>query len=152
MNGIVIESVAKALLVNKQGKALVLTLSEHRLNPARSFTPDLPGGLVDPGESEHEAVVREIHEEIGIIIDKTQLTMAYSGTQFSSKDNKSVTKHLFIVEGIDEAELTLSWEHSAYKWVGFEELRATQFGSFYSAAIDYCFNNKLLNAEIVTKP
>ncbi|MDB5187044.1 MAG: hypothetical protein JWM07_516, partial [Candidatus Saccharibacteria bacterium] len=38
-----IESVAKVLIVNGLREALVLILGEHKLNPEKSFLPDLPG-------------------------------------------------------------------------------------------------------------
>ena len=61
-----IESIAKILIVNTQNKALVLTLGKHLQQPEKSYLPDLPGGIVDAGESEHEAVIREVNEECGI--------------------------------------------------------------------------------------
>lgn len=66
MNDPIVESVAKALLVTDQKEALILTIGEYKERPDKSFQPDLPGGLVDPGESERDAVVREIFEETGV--------------------------------------------------------------------------------------
>src|SRR6476660_3323311 len=92
----IIESVAKALLINNQNEALILTLGKHREKPEKSFKPDLPGGLVDRGETEYDAVIREVNEETGIVVSRGQLLMAYSDTQFFVDENKSVTKHLLI--------------------------------------------------------
>lgn len=144
MNEPTIESVAKALLINNHNEALILTLGEHKERPEKSFKPDLPGGLVDPGETEHDAVVREINEETGIVIDKKQLAMVYSSTQFVANESKSVSKHLFTVRLVNNAEVKLSWEHSSYEWVSLEKLMHTELRSFYDEAIKYCFSNGIL--------
>lgn len=139
-----IESVAKALLINQENKALILTLGEHKQRPEKSFKPDLPGGLVDPGENEHEAVIREVLEETSITIRQEDLAMVYSNTHFYSDENKSVTKHLFISKVSSETKVVLSWEHSDYNWVSLQALKTTELRSFYDDAIEYCFTNGIL--------
>ena len=62
-----LESIAKALVITENKEALVLTVGEHKARPEKSFTPDLPGGVVDPGETEFVAVVRELNEETGLL-------------------------------------------------------------------------------------
>lgn len=140
----IIESVAKALLINSDNEALILTLGEHKQRPEKSYKPDLPGGLVDPGENEHDAVIREVVEETGIIVDRQDLAMVYSSTEFISDENKSVTKHLFIGNVSSKDTVELSWEHSDFKWVPLVELQSTELRSFYDEAIKYCFANCLL--------
>jgi 8-oxo-dGTP diphosphatase len=140
----IIESVAKALLLNAKNEALVLTLGEHKQRPEKSFKPDLPGGLVDPGETEHEAVTREVIEETGISVRQEDLVMAYSRTEFFNDENKSVTKHLFIGKVPSEVEVKLSWEHSDYGWIPLDALQSTELRSFYDEAIKYCFSHNLI--------
>lgn len=51
----------------REGQVLLV----HR-NPGREAYPnvwDLPGGHIEPGESELTALMREIHEELGVEID-----------------------------------------------------------------------------------
>lgn len=141
----IIESVAKALLINSHNEALILTVGEHKTRPEKSFKPDLPGGLVDPGETEHDAVLREVMEETGIILSQTQLEMVYSSTQFIVNENKSVTKHLFIAQLEEIPNVKLSWEHSDYRWVPLDDLQTTKLRSFYDEAIEYCFAKRILS-------
>ena len=139
-----IESVAKALIMDSQNRGLILILGKHLKYPEKSYLPDLPGGIVDPGESEQAAVIREVYEECGIILHTEDTQLAYSETAYYEKESKSVTKLLYIVY-IDEAPLvTLSWEHSDYRWVTLEELQTINLRPFFNDAIKYSSINKLI--------
>lgn len=141
----ILESVAKVLVVNENEQALILTLGEHKQQPEKSFKPDLPGGMVDPGESELAAVVRELQEETGIITSPDAYTLVYTKTQFYTSEHKSVTKLLYLLHLNSTPAVTLSWEHSNYEWVSLDELKKdSRLRSFYEEAIAYCFTNHLL--------
>jgi len=144
MNTPVLESVAKALIVNKNNEVLILTIGEHTSKPEKSHKPDLPGGLVDPGEYEREAVVREIFEETNITVNEARAMLAYSKTEFFKYENKSVSKHLYIFTVDDVPAVTISWEHESYTWIPITELREVNLKSFYDEAIAYCFENNIL--------
>lgn len=132
-----LESVAKVLLINNKNEILTLTLSEHLKYPKKSYQPDLPGGIVDPGESEQLAVIREVQEECGIDLDASKIKLAYSATAYYEKESKSVTKLLYIAHLGDTPSVTLSWEYSAYQWVSFDELQAIDLPPFFKEAIYY---------------
>ncbi len=139
------ESVAKALVINEKNEVLVLTLGKHREKPEKSFQPDLPGGLVDPGETELVAVARELQEETNIVASTESFTLAYARTEFFEHENKSVTKFLYLLSLDTTPEITLSWEHSAYEWVPLEKLMGViNLRSFYKEAAEYCFSHNLL--------
>jgi len=52
------------LIFNKDGKLLLV---RRNVEPYYGKL-DLPGGFVDPGESVEEALIREIREELGIVV------------------------------------------------------------------------------------
>jgi len=52
-------------VIAREGRFLVIRRSRHVVAPHASC---LPGGAIEPGESEEEALVREIHEELGAAI------------------------------------------------------------------------------------
>ena len=59
----------------------------------------LPGGYVKPGESPAAAVVRELHEEIGLSIDEARVRHAYHGTK--DFEHRKDTLDIFAIE-LDE--------------------------------------------------
>ncbi len=139
-----IESVAKILIIDGQNRCLVLILGKHLKYPEKSYLPDLPGGIVDPGESEQSAVIREVHEECGIVLDPSSVQLAYSETLYYEKENKSVTKLLYIAYVGDTPSVTLSWEHSDYKWIAFNKLSEVDVRPFFNDAIKYSRINNLI--------
>ena len=137
--------VSKVLVVTKQREALILTVGVHKARPDKSFKPDLPGGLVDPGETELVTVRRELQEETGIALDEAMFKLAYTKTELYKDDNESVSKFLYLAFIDTTPEVTLSWEHESYQWVPLDALKANNnLRSFYKEAINYCFAIGLL--------
>jgi len=139
-----IETIAKLLIIDNQNRGLVLTLGKHLKYPEKSFLPDLPGGIVDPGESEQSAAIREAQEECGIDLDAKSVQLAFTETAFYEKESKSITKMLYIAHVEDAPEITLSWEHSDYKWVPVNELHTIELRPFFKQAIEYSITNNLI--------
>ena len=139
-----LESIAKILIINGDGNVLTLTLSEHLKYPEKSYQPDLPGGIVDAGEPEHLGVIREVQEECGIDLDPAKIQLAYAETTYDEKENKSVTKLLYITHLDDAPAVTLSWEHSDYKWVSVAELQNIDMRPFFNRAIQYVVAHKII--------
>lgn len=140
----ILESVAKTLIINDKSEVLVLTLGKHLKYPEKSYRPDLPGGIVDSGESEQLAVIREVQEECGIDLDASKVKLAYAETAYYEKENKSVTKLLYITHLDNTPSITLSWEHSDYKWVPISELQTIDLRPFFNEAIQYLITNRVI--------
>lgn len=138
------ESVAKILIVDSDKYALILTVGEHRARPEKSFTPDLPGGMVEEGESEKEGAIRETLEEAGIILDPKDVYLVYANTEFYSREHKSTSKLLYTCRLDERPKVTFSWEHNEYEWVPLNKISVIQFRSFYKNAIEYAITHELL--------
>ncbi|MEW1738800.1 NUDIX hydrolase [Nocardia beijingensis] len=66
---------------------------------------DIPGGYVEPGESPRQACVREVHEELGVVVTELQL----AAVDWAPNDREG-DKMLFLfvspdLNGIDAATL-----------------------------------------------
>ncbi|MFI5212459.1 MAG: NUDIX domain-containing protein [Candidatus Saccharimonadales bacterium] len=139
------ETVAKVLIINDKNQALILQTGEYKDHPEKEHKPDLPGGLVDPNESEHHAVVREVYEEAGIALDPNTVTLGYAETKSYADEDKSVTKLLYLARIEMAPEVTISWEHESYEWAAVPVLLEThEFRPFYQQAITYLRDNQLI--------
>ncbi len=77
-------------------------------------------GGVDPGETIHQAILRECREEIGIEVQDPVLT----GFYYHSRINAQVG--IFRCSIPEDAEIKLSSEHSAFQWFRISELSEVQ--------------------------
>ncbi len=135
---------AHLLLVNDAREVLVLKCSEWSERPDRSLGPDLPGGMVDLNESVHEGMLRELHEESGLRLEPSDLEIVYARTEHDVKDQVSLNKHVFVAQCTGRPEVTISWEHSDYKWVPVEELMEIEWRPFHREPIDFILARGLL--------
>ncbi len=104
----------KTVIINREGK--ILALRRSSTDPSRPLTWDLPGGLVEDGETLEESVVRELQEEAGFAIEKFTILDAVVG---NSQGTQWV--QICYVEEVDLPEVILSYEHDQYEWLTKEE-------------------------------
>ena len=103
--------VAKALIIDDHNRYLLLKRNNH---PRFGNDPDLPGGTVEAGETPLAAMVREVSEEVGIILDFTKAKELYSGTDYSMHHTEYT---LYEVKLTNTPDVTLSWEHATFTWL-----------------------------------
>lgn len=114
-NTIRMKVVAKAVLIDSDGKYLLMCRSNH---PSFGNDPDLPGGTLEDGEDPLETMLREVTEEIGVTLNPEHVVEVYAGQDYSAHRTKY---HLYIARVAARPELTISWEHSSYDWVTHDE-------------------------------
>lgn len=102
---------AKAVIRNQNNEILFLQRTVGKW--------DLPGGLVEDGEDDAEALRREILEELGLIAKVGTKIGEWTFHRPLDSSVVSVTNYESVLE---EGELRLSDEHTAFKWVSESQL------------------------------
>lgn len=138
-------AVAKSLILNEKNELLILHIGEHTERPERSYTPDLPGGLVDNGEPEKLAAIRELEEEASISLDPAQMALVHTLTAPRPQQNESFSFLIYLAKLDHTPDVKVSWEHESYEWVPIEEVATRlKMRPQHQAAIDYVLEQKLI--------
>jgi 8-oxo-dGTP diphosphatase len=90
---------------------------------------EFPGGKVEAGESDEEALVREYREEFGV----TVTAGPYLGSASFEHHGKARTLNAYRVF-FREMDFTLS-EHTEWRWAGFDEIGRLDFAGSDSLLI-----------------
>ena len=98
---------------------LVLHRSHFRAEFAGDWAWGPPGGVCDSGERIDECARRELREETGLELTCVRTTCGERAAQAIAADFV-----LFHAEVPADAEVVLSWEHDAYRWLPLAEAEA----------------------------
>jgi len=121
---------AKAVIVNSDGKFLVLTNSYMDIKPHLAYAPDFPGGTLEPGESSEQAMIREVKEELGI--DLTAAPRKALGQCGSPLLGFSVTMYLVWANVRD---VNLGEEHCMFSWRTLDEMKRMRWWGGYKGLL-----------------
>lgn len=146
-SGMIVESVAKTVVINEKNEVLVLTIGEYIGHPEKSYTPDLPGGQIEivDGETELLGAIREAEEEAGIVLSPKDMHLAYTRTGLSHRGNASMSFFLYVARLDYTPEVVVSWEHASYEWIPIDQLlERKKFSHFYQEAVEYALTHNLL--------
>lgn len=103
-----------AVILNAQGEVLLLQASYGQQ------AWGLPGGALEPGETIHQALLRECEEELGVVVQIDGLTGVYYHAQYESQ------ACIFRCRLPAGASLTLSDEHLAWRYWPLDALSPVQ--------------------------
>lgn len=113
--------VVAVALKDVQGRILLAQRPEGK---AMAGLWEFPGGKVEPGETPEAALIRELHEELGIAVVQADLTpLTFASHHYDATDDRAAF-HLFMPlygctawQGIPKA-----LEHAALEWVSPNQL------------------------------
>ncbi len=115
----------RLILFDQHGHILILKRSpQSNTNPGKW---ELPGGKIDAGEAFDEALKREIQEETGF----TVAIHTAAGTAMQETDEYRVV-NLVMVGTILSGGLSISKEHSEYRWAGLPEIAALDKADWFT--------------------
>jgi dATP pyrophosphohydrolase len=89
-----------------------------RVKERGGFWQPVTGGL-EEGESIQECMFRELREETGL--ECSTLMDPKFTFEFKDGEGKVLTEHVFGLPLANEVQVTISGEHSEFKWVRLEE-------------------------------
>lgn len=135
-----IRTVAKVVVVNREGKVLLLRRSKNEVR--RPLEWDIPGGHAGEGEFAEEAAVRETREETGVELPARGLRLAYA-VSHTFEDGLHVT-WLFYVAYVENPAIAISLEHTEYAWKDLDEAVAAISYDRQKKAFEYLRASRLL--------
>lgn len=93
----------------------ILMLHRHE-NKSQGGKWGLPAGKMEQGESEQEAMVRELKEETGLIIPPERL--GYFDKLYVNHAGRDFIYHMFSAKLSARPPVTINdYEHQAYQWI-----------------------------------
>ncbi len=110
----------KAFILNERGEVLLLRESSSYTDGTNIGKYDIPGGRIDVAESLEVALSREVKEETGLTVLKSELF----DVQDTFNDKGDETWHivrLFYKVSCSEGEVTTSSDHDDYLWAPVKE-------------------------------
>lgn len=109
----------KAVIVNQQGKILLVRDAGKLDHVGVDGKWDFPGGRMDTGETPQEGLLRELQEELGFTPEDVQIDVPiHVGLWGVGGDtrNQPIVGIFYIVRLIGNPEIRLSEEHNEFRW------------------------------------
>lgn len=110
----------RAAVLNDEGRVLLL----HAVLPDEEWW-ELPGGGIDAGETEEDAVIRELREETGIHIDRPAGHLGAVETEFVFDGRRYLQRESVYLVRADSGKVRLVSPHVEHGWWRVADLAAT---------------------------
>ena len=129
--------------VERDGMILLLHRNDEK---SEGNTWGVPAGKVDPGETPVVAMLREIREETGLVMDPD--AVEYLTRVFVRYPDYDFTYHMFRAVVSDDTEVTINpGEHKSFRWVTPTEALAMDLIRDLDACIKMYYPETSENSE-----
>lgn len=117
--GWLMQLTVKAVVVNKEGKVLLLKRADKEVTNSAKY--DLPGGGIEKGETVLESLKRELSEELGL--DNVEIGEVLRVSEYPEDHEKlDSLKALRFIAYYNGGEIILNpREHSEFEWLNIDE-------------------------------
>jgi 8-oxo-dGTP diphosphatase len=122
----------KALIKNDQGKYLLLKRAQAMTNEIEPHW-DIPGGRIEPEESLHDALQREIAEETGLTLSALPRLLEAQDIFVTAAD-LHVVRLTYEMDGAGEA--TFSDEHQEAAWMTLDEAKQVNLDPYLRKVLE----------------
>jgi 8-oxo-dGTP diphosphatase len=114
----------RALITDGRGHFLLLKRADHEKTNRGRW--EIPGGKMDRGESFDVSLRREVREETGLSIE----LLHPAGTAQQVLPALNAVQLVMMTRPI-AGNLSISSEHSAYRWAGAEEIGSLELADWF---------------------
>jgi ADP-ribose pyrophosphatase YjhB (NUDIX family) len=135
--------VQKTVIRHSDGTYLILRRSDT--DPHAPLEWDLPGGMLDQGETLESGAMREILEEVGDKLAIIKFLPRFTQNAVTEIKGEKVNYLKIIYAALaTNKDVKLSFEHDIYEWVeGVEFIKRFASQPRYHKAVRYIIDNKL---------
>lgn len=120
----------KAVIEDDQGRVLLMKKAYAHVSEKKASW-DIPGGRIEPGETLHEALARELQEETGMELVAVKQILYVQ--DILSNPELHVVRVTYLVTA--KGDITISDEHAGYEWFRRDEIPpAEQTDGFFIEA------------------
>ena len=113
----------------EDGEILLLKVEDEKF----SFWQPITGGI-ESGESPEEACLREIKEETGLLLHRSNLTSLGDCT-VKIDENLTIHKNLFLVR-TEQKDIQISDEHVGAQWVALDKVSSQLYWTSNQATFE----------------
>jgi 8-oxo-dGTP diphosphatase len=106
----------RGMIVNKNN----ILLLKRSLTDSMPGIYEFPGGVMDSGENLERALIREIQEETGLIINNISNYLGHFDYK-SKKRNIIMRQFTFLIES-NENKVVISSEHDDFQWISLDSI------------------------------
>lgn len=126
----------KVIIKNSQNQVLLLRrASQYLLSGDVTESWDIPGGRIEPDENLEQALIREVQEEMGVMLEGSPALLMAQDIFVEAKGLHVVRlTYTHTTDAI--GAITLSDEHTDSRWVTLEESKSLTIEPYLRAALD----------------